>query len=129
MSTPPPSHPPPVDMSNNLDLNGNEAASATESKREVVAPFEAMLRGLAGKVQGKEQTVRQFAGEVEATVLKIFNQFPQEMSEQRVAQVKRVQFYKGLKRTYRETFVHLYEEGMSFEKLVDAVIVVEEALR
>ena len=33
-----------------------------------------------------------------------------------------------MKRVYKESFVHLYEEGASFERLVDAVLVVEEAL-
>ena len=41
---------------------------------------------------------------------------------------KEPRFYHGLKRVYKKTFVHLHEEGASFERLVDAVLTVEEAL-
>ena len=62
-------------------------------------------------------------------VLTICHQYPQEMSESEVAEWKRIQFYKGLRRVYRESFQHLYERGNSFEELLDAVLVMEEALQ
>ena len=44
-------------------------------------------------------------------------------------QVKRTQFFHGLKRTYKETFRHLYEEeDASFEEILQAASIMEEAL-
>ena len=94
-----------------------------------MASFETLRESLASKIQGKEQTARHFAAEVESMVLTIYHQYPQEMSESKVAEWKRIQFYKGLKRVYRESFEHLYEEGASFEDLLEAVLTVEEALQ
>ena len=62
-------------------------------------------------------------------VLTIYHQYPQEMSESKVAEWKRIQFYKGLKRVYRESFQHLYEEGASFEELIDSSFEVLDHLR
>ena len=86
------------------------------------------MESLAGKIQGKNQPARHFAAEIESMVLNICHQYPQEMNESKVAEWKRIQFYKGLKRVYRESFQHLYEEGDSFEELLDAVLVMEGAL-
>ena len=113
---------------NNLSVSVDQAASKSEFPSKVVASFETMMENLAGKIQGKEQTARYFAADVESTVLTICHQYPQEMSESKVAKWKRIQFYKGLKRMYRESFEHLYEEGASFKELLEAVLTVEEAL-
>ena len=111
-----------------LDVNEDQVNSTSEFPSEVVASFETLRETLAGKIQGKHQTVRHFAAEVESMVFTICHQYPQEMSESRVAEWKRIQFYKRLKRVYTESFQHLYEKEASFEELLDAVIVMEEAL-
>ena len=90
--------------------------------------YEGMMKELACKLQGEHQSVRHFAAEIEAAVINICQEHPQKMDEEKMVEVKRTRFYHGLKRVYKETFVHLYEEGASFEKLVDAVLIVEEAL-
>ena len=90
--------------------------------------YEVLMKELACKLQGEHQSVRHFAAIIEAAVINICNEYPQKMDEEKVIEVKRTRFYHGLKRVYKETFVHLYEEGASFERLVDAVLVVEEAL-
>ena len=90
--------------------------------------YEVMMKELACKLQGEHQSVRHFAAIIEAAVINICNEYPQKMDEEKVIEVKRTRFYHGLKRVYKETFVHLYEEGAPFERLVDAVLVVEEAL-
>ena len=113
---------------NNLDVNGNQAATPSEPEEVNIVPFRAMMDGLAFKVQAKNQPVREFAAVVESAVLHICQQYPQEMPEERVAEMKRMQFYNGLKRTYRKIFVHMYENESSFEEMVDAILVVEEAL-
>ena len=113
---------------NNLNLNRDQVNSTSGPPSEVVASFETLMENLAGKIQGKTQPVRHFAAEVESMVLTICHQYPQEMSKSKVAEWKRIQFYKGLKKVYRESFQHLYEEGDSFEELLDAVLVMEEAL-
>ena len=114
---------------NNLNISRDQANSTSGPPSEVVAYFETLMESLAGEVQGKDQPVRHFAAEVESMVLTICHQYPQEMSESRVAEWKRIQFYKGLQRVYRESFQHLYEGGDSFEELLDAVLVMEEALQ
>ena len=45
-----------------------------------------------------------------------------------MAELKRERFYQGMKRVYRESFVHLYEEKKSFEKILEALLIVERAL-
>ena len=50
------------------------------------------------------------------------------MSESYMTEVKRIKFYEGLKRVYKETFVHLYEEEASFERILETILVVEKAL-
>ena len=114
---------------NNLNVTEDQVNSTLEPPSEVMVSFETLRENLAGKLQGKNQTARHFAAEAESMVLTICHQYPQEMSESRVAEWKKIQFYKGLKRMYRESFEHLYEEGASFEELLDAVVVMEEALR
>ena len=131
MSTPHPPYPSGIDISSvmdNLHISKDQVNSISKPPSEVVASFETLMESLAGKIQGKNQTVRHFAAEIESMVLTICHQYPQEMSESKVAEWKRIQFYKGLKRMYRESFQHLYEEGDSFEELLDAVLVMEEAL-
>ena len=113
---------------NNLNLNRDQVNSTSGPPSEVVASFETLMENLAGKIQGKTQPARHFAAEVESMVLTIYHQYPQKMSESKVAEWKRIQFYKELKKVYKESFQHLYEEGDSFEELLDAVLVMEEAL-
>ena len=86
------------------------------------------MKELACKLQGEHQSVRHFAAEIEVAVINIHIEHPQKMDEEKMAEVKKTRFYHGLKRVYKESFVHLYEEGASFERLVDAVLIVEEAL-
>ena len=90
--------------------------------------YEEMMKELACKLQGEHQSVRHFAAVIEAAVINIYLEHPQKMDEEKMAEVKRTRFYHGLKRVYKETFVHLHEEGASFERLVDAVLTVEKAL-
>ena len=46
-----------------------------------------------------------------------------------MVQVKRTQFFHGLKRTYKETFRHLYEEeDASFERILQAASTMKEAM-
>ena len=90
--------------------------------------YEEMMKELACKLQGEHQSVRHFAAVIEAAVINIYLEHPQKMDEEKMAEVKKTRFYHGLKRVYEETFVHLHEEGASFERLVDAVLTVEEAL-
>ena len=113
---------------NNLNISRDQVIPTSGPPSEVVASFETLMESLAGKMQGKNQSARHFAAEIESMVLNICHQYPQEMNESKVAEWKRIQFYKGLKRMYRESFQHLYEEGDSFEELLDAVLVMEEAL-
>ena len=50
------------------------------------------------------------------------------MDEDEVADQKREGFYQGMKRVYRESFVHLYVEKEYLEKILDAVLKIEKAL-
>ena len=47
-----------------LNVKG-EAAPGSESKGGVTPSFDTLMEELAGKIQGDQQTVRQFAGLVE----------------------------------------------------------------
>ena len=113
---------------NNLDISRDQANSTSGPPSEVMAFFETLMESLAGKIQSRNQSARHFAAEIESMVLNIYHQYPQKMNESKVAEWKRIQFYKGLKRMYRESFQHLYEEGDSFKELLDAVLMMEEAL-
>ena len=73
--------------------------------------------------------VRHFAAQIEAAVLTICQKYPQELDEDVVVELNRERFYQGLKRVYRESFIHLYEEKESFEKILNAVLIVEKALK
>ena len=95
----------------------------------VVPSFDTMMEELASRVQGEQQTVRQFAAVVESKVLNIYHHHPDQMSESCMSQVKRTQFFHGLRRTYKETYRHLYEEEeASFERILQAASTMEEAL-
>ena len=77
-----------VDISsvmNNLSVSVDQANSKSGPPSEVVASYETLRGDLAGKIQGKEQTARHFAAEIESMVLTIYHQYPQEMSESKVA--------------------------------------------
>ena len=113
---------------NNLDISTDQVNPTSGPPSKVVAFFETLMESLAGMIQGKNQPARHFAAEIESKVLNICHQYPQEMSESKVAEWKRIQFYKELKRVYRESFKHLYEEGDSFEELLDAILMMEGAL-
>ena len=113
---------------NELKVTG-KAALGSESKVGVTPSFDTLMEELAGKIQGDQQTVRQFAAQVEAAVIRIHQSHPEQMSEACMRQVKRTQFYHGLKRTYKETFRHLYEdEEASCERILQAASTMEEAL-
>ena len=51
------------------------------------------------------------------------------MDEDTVVDLKRDIFYNGLKRIYKDSFVHMYEDRKSFELIVKAALTVEEALQ
>ena len=106
-----------------------ETAPGSESKGGVTPSFDTLMEELAGKIQGDQQTVRQFAAQVEAAVINIHQNHPDQMSESCMSQVKRTQFFHGLKRTYKETFRHLYEEEeASCDRILQAASTMEEAL-
>ena len=106
-----------------------ETAPGSESKGGVTPSFDTLMEELAGKIQGDQQTVRQFAAQVEAAVINIHQSHPDQMSEFCMSQVKRTQFFHGLKRTYKETFRHLYEEEeVSCDRILQAASTMEEAL-
>ena len=106
-----------------------KAALGSESKGGLTPTFDTLMEELAGKIQGKTQTVRQFAAQVEAAVINIHQSHPAQMSESCMMQVKRTKFFHGLKRTYKETFRHLYEEeDASFERILQAASTMEEAM-
>ena len=119
----------PTDHAMNGWSKEGKAALGSESKEGVTPTFDTMMEELACKIQGKTQTVRQFAAQVEAAVINIHQSHPAQMSESCMMQVKRTQFFHGLKRTYKETFRHLYEEeDASFEEILQAASIMEEAL-
>ena len=106
-----------------------KTALGSESKGEVTPTFDTLMEELAGKIQGKTQTVRQFAAQVEAALINIHQSHPAQMCESCMMQVKRNQFFHGLKRTYKETFRYLYEEeDASFERILQAASTMEEAM-
>ena len=91
--------------------------------------YEEMMKELACKLQGEHQSVRHFAAEIEVAVINICTwSILKGWMKRKWQKSRRTRFYHGLKRVYKESFVHLYEEGASFERLVDAVLIVEEAL-
>ena len=113
---------------NGLSIEG-EPAPESGPKEGVPPSFDTLMEELAGKIQGEGQTVRQFAGQIEAAVIRIHQQYPEQMSESCMVQVERTQFFHGLRRTYKETFRHLYEdEEASKQKILQAAITMEEAL-
>ena len=124
--------PPPVtptDHAMNEWSKEGKVALGSESKGGVTPTFDTLMEELAGKIQGKTQTVKQFAAQVEAAVINIHQSHPAQMSESCMMQVERTQFFHVLRRTYKETFRHLYEEeGASFERILWAASTMEEAM-
>ena len=104
-------------------------APDSESNRRVNPSFKTLMKELACKIQGEYQEVRHFAAQIEAAVLNFCQKYPQELDEDVVVELNRERFYQGLKRVYRESFIHLYEEKESFEKILNAVLIVEKALK
>ena len=72
-------------------------APELESKEGVDSSFDALMEKLACKIQGEDQPVRYYAAEVEATILNILHQYPDQMDEDTVVDLKRDIFYNGLK--------------------------------
>ena len=124
--------PPPVtpaDYAMNEWSKEGKPALGSESKGGVTPTFDTLMEELASKIQGTTQTVRQFAAQVEAAVINIHQSHPAQLSESCMIQVKRTQFFHGLKRTYKETFRHLYEEeDAPFERILQAASTMEEAM-
>ena len=124
--------PPPVtpaDRAMNEWSKEGKPALGSESKGGVTLTFDTLMEELASKIQGTTQTVRQFAAQVEAAVINIHQSHPAQLSESCMMQVKRTQFFHGLKRTYKETFRHLYEEeDAPFERILQAASTMEEAM-
>ena len=98
----------------NPAMNGSgvegEPAPESEPKEGVPPSFDTLMEELAGNIQGEGQTVKQFAGQVKAAVIRMHQLYPDQISESCMVQVERTQFFHGLKRTYKETFKHLYED-------------------
>ena len=133
MSNSPPPHPiAHIDHAmSGLNLKGlkGEPVSESEFKEGVTPTFDTLMEELACKVQGDKQSVRQFAAQVEAAVYNIYHSYPELMSESCMVQVRRTQFFHGLKRVYKDSFRHLYEdEEASFERLLQRASAVEESL-
>ena len=112
-----------------LDLNTKIRAPDSESNRGVNPSFETLMKELACKIQGEHQEVRHFATQIEAAVITICQKYPQWLDEDAVVELKRERFYHGLKRVYRESFIHLYEEKESFEKILYAVLIAEKTFK
>ena len=51
------------------------------------------------------------------------------MDEDTVVDLERDIFHNGLKRIYKDSFVHMYEDKKSFELILKAALTVEEALQ
>ena len=116
---------------NGLNLKGlkGEAAPESEFKGGVTPIFDTMMEELACKIQGDKQSVRQFVAQVEAAMFNIYHSYPEQMSESCMVQVRRTQFFHGLKRMYKDSFRHLYEdEEASFERILQSASAVEESL-
>ena len=111
-----------------LDLENSMRAPESESKEGIDSSFDALMEKLACKIQGEDQTVRHYAAEVEATILNILHQYPDQMDEDTVVDLKRDIFYNGLKRIYKDSFVHMYEDKKSLELILKAALTVEETL-
>ena len=119
----------PTDHAMNEWSKEGKPALESESKGGVTPTFDTLMEELAGKIQGKTQTVRQFAAQVEAAVINLHQSHPAQMSESCMMQVKRTQFFHGMKRTYNKTFRHLYkEEDAFFERILQAASAMEEAM-
>ena len=116
-------------VTQDLDLENSMRAPESESKEGVDSSFDALMEKLACKIQGEDQIVRHYAAEVEATILNILHQYPDQMDEDTVVDLKRGIFYNGLKRIYKDSFVHIYEDKKSFELILKAALTVEEALQ
>ena len=112
-----------------LDLESSMRAPESEYKEGVDSSFDSLMEKLACKIQGEDQTVGHYAAEIEATVLNILHHYPDQMDEDTVVDLKRDIFYNGLRRVYRESFIHMYEDKKSFEEMLDAVLIVEKALQ
>ena len=112
-----------------LDLENSMRAPESESKEGVDSSFDALMEKLACKIQEEDQPVRHYAAEVEATILNILHQYPDQMDEDTVVDLKRDIFYNGLKRIYKDSFVHMYEDKKSFELILKAALTMEEALQ
>ena len=104
-------------------------APESESKEGVDSSFDSLMEKLACKIQGEDQTVRHCAAEIEATILNIWHHYPDQMEEDTVVDLKRDIFYNGLKRIYKDSFFHMYEDKKSFEHILKAAQTVEEALQ
>ena len=126
-NSPPPDTP--TDHAMNEWSKEGKPALGSESKGEATPTFDTLMEELASKIQGKTRTVRQFAAQVEAAVINIHQSHPAQMSESCMKQVKKIEFFHGLKRTYKETFRHLHEEeDASFERILQAASTMEEAM-
>ena len=79
----------PTDHAMNEWSKEGKAAPGSQSKGGVTPTFDTLMEELAGKVQGKTQTVRQFAAQVETAVINIHQSHPAQMSESSMMQVKR----------------------------------------
>ena len=112
-----------------LDLENSIRAPKSESKEGVDSSLDALMEKLACKIEGEDQPVKHYSAEVEATILDILPQYPDHMDEDTVVDLKRDIFYNGLKRIYKDSFVHMYEDKKPFELIAKAALTVEEAIQ
>ena len=90
-----------------IGLEKSMRTPESESKEGVDSSFDALMDKLVCKIQGEDSTVGHYAAEIEATVLNILHQYPDQMDEDTVVDVKRDIFYNGLRKVYRESFIHI----------------------
>ena len=100
----------PTDHAMNEWSKEGKAALGSESKGGVTPTFDPLMEELACKIQGKTLTVRQFAAQVEAVVINIHQNHPAQMSESCMMQVKRTQFFHGLKRKRMHPLKEFYRQ-------------------
>ena len=61
-----------------LNIKGDMAAPNSKYQGGVKASFETMMKELACKIQGKMQGVQQFAAQIEASVINIYQRYLRE---------------------------------------------------
>ena len=74
------------------------------------------------------QKVRDFAEEVEDAVKCIKGKHPDRIDKLLMEKMMRNVFYRGLKRVYRESYGHLYDNGAPYHLIKRTALTLEKAL-